>query len=155
MTRPGPVTQGIARVAAVLLLGMAVTGCVTPARNAPQYREKAVAAVQAASAGVATGVLVVRQDRAEKILQTYADEVVTAAETSIGPISASFGSVQPPDKRSDHIRDTVTGVLSKAEDALAHARIAVRRSDPAALASAEGELHSVADELDQLEEELG
>jgi hypothetical protein len=52
------------------------------------------------------------------------------------------------------VRDTVTGVLSRAEDALAHARVAVRRSQPAALAESEQELRSVADELERTELDL-
>jgi hypothetical protein len=144
----------VLRVGAVEALLTSAAGCVTPARNEPQYRDKATSAVQAASAEIATGLLALRQDRAKKILTTYADEVVTAAETSMGSISASFGSVQPPDQQSDSVRDTVTGVLSRAEDALAHARVAVRRSQSAALAESEQELRSVADELERTELDL-
>jgi hypothetical protein len=137
----------------VLVAGTA--GCVTPARNDPQYRGKAVAAVQAASSSVATGLLVVQQDRQKKVLGPYADEVVTASETSMGSISESFGSVQPPDPQADRVRDTVTDVLSKAQDALAHTRIAIRRSDQAGLAGSEAELRSVAKALDKAEQDLG
>jgi hypothetical protein len=147
-------TATVLRAGAVMALLTSAAGCVTPARNEPQYRDKATSAVQAASAEIATGLLALQQDRARKILTTYADEVVTAAETSMGSISASFGSVQPPDQQSDPVRDTVTGVLSRAEDALAQARIAVRRSQPAALAESEQELRSVADELERTEKDL-
>jgi hypothetical protein len=142
-------------VGAVVPLVASIAGCVTPARNEPQFKDKATSAVQAASADVATGLLVLQQDQEKKVFRTYADEVVTASETSMGSISASFASVQPPDKQSGDVRDTVTGVLSTAEDALAHARIAVRRGDHGALAKSERELRSVADELDKIEKDLG
>jgi hypothetical protein len=136
------------------VLVVATAGCVSPARSEPSYRGKATSAVQAAASAVATGLLVVQQDRQKKVLGTYADEVVSAAETSIGSISASFGSVQPPDQQSDAVRDSVTDVISTAQNALGHARIAVRRSDRPALAASEAELRSVAKALDQAEKEL-
>jgi len=97
------------RAAGALLLVLTAAGCVTPARNQPQYRDKATAALQAGASNVATGLLAVRQDRQHQNLPTFADEVVSAAETSMGSISASFGSVQPPDEAST-LTWTILGV---------------------------------------------
>jgi|tagenome__1003787_1003787.scaffolds.fasta_scaffold20790103_2 hypothetical protein len=137
----------------LVTVATAVSGCVTPARNQTQYRGKASAALQAAGSNVATGLLAVRQDREDKVLPTYADEVVSAAETSMGSVSASFGSVQPPDAASAALRDTVGDALTAAEDALGHARIAVRSGRSAALAASEQELRSAQQALDKLEQE--
>jgi hypothetical protein len=156
MTAPTLVARAAAitiKVVIVLLLAC-TAACVTPARNDPQYVSKAIAALQAATSNVQTGLLVVRQDRAGKALGPYADEVVTASETALGSISTSFTSVQPPDQHADDVRDSVSDVLSQAEDALGHARIAVRRADKGALADSEQELHSVAEKLDTAEENL-
>ncbi len=152
-TRGGPVPGVISWTAAVALVA-ATAGCVSPARDDPSYRGKASSAVQAASSAVATGLLVVHQDRNKRVLGTYADEVVSAAETATGSISESFGSVQPPDPDADAIRDAVGDAISKAEDALGHARIAVRRSDAKALADSEDELRAVAKTLDEAEKDL-
>lgn len=146
---------GWLRGGAVVALVAASAGCVSPARSEASYQGKAMSAVRSAAANVATGLLVVQQDRAKKVFSAYADDVVSASETSMGSITESFGSVQPPDRRSDGIRDSVTDVLSKAQDALSHARIAVRRSDGRALAESEDELKAVAQALDTTERELG
>jgi hypothetical protein len=158
MTRSQRRTGGVlplVRGGVVVAVAALLAGCVSPARDDPSYRGKATSALQAAASDVATGLLVVQQDRQKKVLTTYADETVSASETSIGSISQSFGSVQPPDQGSDGIRDAVTGVISKAQDALSHARIAVRRSNPKALAASEAELRDVAKALDTAEQDLG
>jgi hypothetical protein len=141
---------GVAALATATL----TAGCVTPARNEPQYSAKAVAAVQAAASEVATGLLVVGEDRHGKVLRPYADRVVSGSENALGSIGQSFGSVQPPNHRSDAIRDAVSRVLSDAQDALGHARIAVRRSDRAGLDASDRELRSVAAELRSAEQKL-
>jgi hypothetical protein len=150
--------RGPARVTgtalAVLGLVAGVTGCVSPALNGGQYAGKATLAVEAASSEVATGALVVEDDLAGKVLETYADRVVTSSESTMGSITAAFGSVQPPSPADDALRDAVLEALSDGEDALAHARIAVRRSDDTALAAALAELRASQKALEQLEEQL-
>jgi hypothetical protein len=131
-----------------------LTGCVSPALDGGQYAHKATLAVEAATSEVATGSLVVEDDLAGKVFGTYADRVVTASESAMGSIAAAFGSVQPPSPADDALRDDVLEALSDGEDALAHARIAVRRSDDAALAAALAELRASQAALEQLEERL-
>jgi hypothetical protein len=147
-----PALTGV--VALVVLLALGVTGCVSPARTNDQYREKALVSIESAISEVETGALVVRQRLDERVFTTYADEVVTASETAAGAISDAFGSVQPPDPAGDELRDEVTALLSDAEDALGHARIAVRRSDVAGLRTALTELESVSSDLSAAEERL-
>jgi hypothetical protein len=132
----------------------ALSSCVSPALDDGQFDTKALKAVEAASSEVATGSLVVRNDLADQVLGTYADVVVTGSETALGSISASFGSVQPPSPGSDETRDAVLLALSDAEDALAHARIAVRRSDRAQLEASLAELEKSSAALDRLDQDL-
>jgi ABC-type uncharacterized transport system auxiliary subunit len=147
-------TPRLVAIVTAVALTASTAGCVTPARNEPQYEAKARAAVQAATGEVATGMLVVLQDRQGKVFRSYADEVVTGSENAVGSVSQTFGSVQPPDRASDEIRDAVTQVLSSAQDALAHARIAVRRSDLPALDSSLNELLSAKTALDSAQAKL-
>jgi hypothetical protein len=143
-----------APAAAVLVSATLLTACVTPARDDAQYRAKALASVEAAGSEVATAQLVVDQRLHHKITVPYADEVVTANETAMGAIQDAFGSVQPPEPASDPTRDDVGALLGDAEDAVAHARIAVRRDDAADLADVLDELASAADDLDAAEGKL-
>ncbi|HEX6055044.1 MAG TPA: hypothetical protein VFY98_04465, partial [Intrasporangium sp.] len=82
------------------------------------------------------------------------DTVVTEAEEAIGPVEASFGSVDPPDPTLDQLRRAVLDQLGDTGDLLADARIAVRRGDSDAMATLAGELRRTADAMDQDAEAL-
>jgi hypothetical protein len=85
----------------------------------------------------------------------YADVVLTDSETALGPIQDSFGSRQPDSPRNDDLRDTVLKVLGDEQDALSHARIAVRRSDVAGLQDADADLADVIADLTKAQADLG
>ena len=142
------------RVIAAVALAAMLTGCISPARNQPQYEQKAVQALEAASSEVATSLLTVRQHERHKIMSAYADEVITSSENTAGSISTAFGSVQPPDHTSDEVRKGVMDQLSGAQNAITDARIAVRRDDDASLRTAADELSSAAKGLAALTERL-
>jgi hypothetical protein len=135
-------------VAALLL-----TGCVTPATGRDSYSDKAVTSVRAATSEVQTARLVLQLLSTHRVLSPYADETLTANEEAVGSISSTFGSVQPP-RGDDGLRDAVASLLSDAEDAVGHARIAARRSDPAGAGQAAEELRAVARDLARAEERL-
>jgi hypothetical protein len=137
-----------------LLLVVTICGCVTPARDNPQYRAKALATVKAASSEVATAQLATSQLLRERSFGTYADEVVTADEDALSSIGNAFTAVQPPSHAADSVQDAVSGVLSDAEDAVTEARVAIRRSDRPGMATALRALGSVADDLSGLQERL-
>jgi len=141
------------RAAALVTAGLLLTGCVTPATGRDSYSDKAVTSVRAASSEVQTARLVLRLLSRHRILSPYADETLTADEEAVGSISATFGSVQPP-RGDDELRDAVATLLSDAEDAVGHARIAARRSDPDGAGDAAEELREVAKDLARAEERL-
>jgi hypothetical protein len=58
--------------------------------------------------------------------------------------------VDPASRADDPLRATVLDVLGEAEDALAEARIAVRRDDAAGLRESVDELRGVGDRLEQV-----
>jgi hypothetical protein len=136
------VRRGLALAVIALLLG----GCVTPATGSDSYRDKAVTSVRAATSEVATTSLTVRLLLRRRIIETYADVTITAAEVALGSISATFDSVQPP-VRDDGVRDRVSTLLTDADDAVADARIAARRSDAAGLRRAQRDLRGVSRRL--------
>jgi hypothetical protein len=138
-------------LAAAAILGLA--GCVTPATGADSYRGKASMSVEAAISEVESARITVQALLDDRMLTPYADETITASETALDSIAAAFGSVQPP-VGADELRETVTSLVSDAEDAVAAARIATRRSDRVELIQAMSELDVVADELAVAELEL-
>jgi hypothetical protein len=141
------------RVATLTAAALLLTGCVTPATGHDSYSDKAVTSVRAATSEVQTARLVLQLLSRHRILTPYADEALTANEEAVGSIAATFSSVQPP-RGDDKLRDAVSGLLSDAEDAVGHARIAARRSDPAGAGAAAQELRKVARQLARAEERL-
>jgi hypothetical protein len=141
------------RVAGLSVTALLLAGCVTPATGHDSYSDKAVTSVRAATSEVQTARLVLQLLSRHRILTPYADETLTANEEAVGSISTAFGSVQPP-RGDDDLRDSITTLLSDAEDAVAHARIAARRSDPAGTGAAAEELRGVAGDLARAEERL-
>lgn len=137
-----------------LCIALVVSGCISPARTNEQYRAKARIAVQQAAGEVATAAKAVDLQLQRRTFSAYTDEVVTSSETALGGVDDSFGSVQPPDPSSDGIRDAVSSLLSDAQAAAAHARIAVRRGDTAGMRAALDELGTVAEDLSDAEEQL-
>jgi hypothetical protein len=137
---------------AVVLVGC-LTGCVTPATGSDSYADKAVTSVRAATSEVATASMTVSQLQRRRMFTPYADETVTANESALGSITAAFTSVQPP-AGDDALRDDVSALLGDAEDAVAHARIAIRRSNPKQLAAAQHELRKSLDDLSVAEKKL-
>src|SRR3954468_1132202 len=148
-----PPRRPLAQMSLMAVVAVLLGGCVTPATGSDSYRDKAVTSVRAASSEVATSRLTVQLLRVHRIMRPYADETITASETALGSISTAFGSVQPPPE-DDRVRSAVADVLSAAEDAVAAARIAARRSDPVGLAKATHDLRTVADDLTAAEKSL-
>lgn len=139
----------------VLAAALTLGGCVTPAFDHGAYLENAKAALQSAVSETATARLAVRSHLDGRSTNAYADTVVTDSEKALAPIEASFGGVDPPSSSDDALRDSTLKHLGAASDALAQARIAVRRDDPAALGAAEKALADATGELNQALEGLG
>lgn len=139
----------------VLAAALTLGGCVTPAFDHGAYLENAKAALQSAVSETATARLAVRARLDGRSPSAYADTVVTDSEKALGPIEASFGGVDPPITSDDALRDSTLKHLGSASDALAQARLAVRRDDPAALGAAEKALGDATGELNRALEELG
>ncbi len=80
-------------VASALLLA----GCVGPATTTAAYRGKAVHAADAAVSELETVVLTSGAVLDGKMLQAYAETVVSEAEDALSSVQGSFDSIQPPD----------------------------------------------------------
>jgi hypothetical protein len=137
-----------------LLAALALGGCVTPALDRGAYLENARSALESAVSETATATLALRARLDDRSTNPYADTVITDAEKALGPIEASFGGVDPPTSADDRLRDSTMDHLGAASDALASARVAVRRDDPAAMRAAADELDAVTEELNAALEDV-
>ena len=138
-------------LAAVVVLG----GCVTPALDDGAFRVNATSALESAVSVTTSADLAVQARLGDQATRAYTDVVVTESEKEIQPIEASFGGVDPPNPSNDELRDTVLEALGAAGDALAHARIAVRRDDRQAMEDAHDELATAVQQLTTLRESIG
>jgi hypothetical protein len=136
-----------------LAAAVGLAGCVTPATGPDSYRGKASMTVEAAISEVETARITVQALLDDRMLTPYADETITASETALDSIGAAFGSVQPP-VGSDELRESVSTLVSDAEEAVTAARIATRRSDRVELVQAMSQLDVVSDDLASAELEL-
>lgn len=137
------------------VLAALLCGCVGPARNSDNYHGDASAAVKSGLSEALTARLVIRQFLNGHATGEYADVLLTDSETALGPIQASFGSRQPDSPRDDDVRDVVLQTLGDEEDALAHARIAMRRSDVQGLHQADTDLADAIASLTKAQVSLG
>lgn len=110
--------------------------------------------VEAALSEVSTTRVSVEQLLEQRILGPYADVVITDSESALGSIDSAFGSIQPPTKAADEIRDATTQVLTQAEDAVATARVSARRGDQAGLEQALRDLRQAERDLGAAEAQL-
>jgi len=131
-----------------------VSGCVSPALDSGAYRQNAVHALQSAVSAARTSQLTIGSVLTGQASSVYADTVITDSEDAISPVEASFGTVQPPVREDDQLRSAVLSDLSDVDDALAAARIAVRRDDTAGLRQAGHDLTKLADRLQLAQEKL-
>jgi hypothetical protein len=139
----------------ILVAVVLLSACVTPAFDEGAYRQNATSALESAISVTTSADLAVQARIADRTTRPYADVVVTQSEQAIDPVESSFGGVDPPDPSLDELRTSVLDALGQAADALAEARLAVRRDDPDALAQAHDELTESVEQLTALRETVG
>lgn len=112
----------------VVASALVLAGCVGPATTTAAYRGKAVHAADAAVSELETVVLTSGAVRDGKMMQAYAEIVVSKAEDALSSVQGSFDSIQPPDDTvSDQLRSEVDDLLTAGLGDLSDLRIALRR----------------------------
>lgn len=139
-----PAHRILLAISATLVLG----GCIAPALDRGAFEQNAKSALESAASETSTAQIAVDVLLSGKATNAYADTVVTDSENAMGGIETSFGVVDPPAPNQDELRDEVLTLLGDADDALAHARIAIRRGDPSALREARKELEDASAHLE-------
>lgn len=135
------------RMRACLLLFL-LPACVAPARSATDYEHKAVDTAEAVLSSVETGSLLARL-APEQAFMPFVSVGLSDAEAGAASTRAVFLSLQPPDARSDGVREELSHLLDRSDDALSRARIAARRGDLGALTRSADELSATATSLER------
>ncbi|NUP00715.1 MAG: hypothetical protein HOV96_02325 [Nonomuraea sp.] len=120
------------RVVTLLVLLVALAGCVSPAWDDHDYALKAQASAESVSSTVRI-VRVAVQDSG-RLTRPYLKTVLTEAAGDLDAVADRFGGVQPPSERSDQVRDRLLDRIQRAEDVVDDLLIQVRRNgieDPA------------------------
>ena len=139
---------------------MAVTGaCVShpvgPARTAGKYEGKAVSTAESALSNVQSVRLATRAGSDGHAFGPYLSITVSEQEDALSGVEGTFGSIQPPDSRSDDLRDELLSLLSDASDHVGVVRIAVRRGQLDDLARVADPLGADAEALSAFVDEHG
>jgi len=103
---------------------------------------------------LASGQLAAQLGLQGKSFSAFTDENVTNAENDADSVNSTFGSRQPPDARSDALRQTMAQALSDGTSALTDLRVAVRRENPAQVRKALAEVGNSLKTFNHLQQEL-
>ena len=146
-------TEGY-RILLAISVSLLLGGCIAPALDQGAFEQNAKSALESAASETSTAQIAVDVLLSGKATNAYADTVVTDSENAMGGIETSFGVVDPPAATQDGLRDEVLTLLGDADDALAHARIAIRRGDVSSLREAHKELEDASAHLESARADL-
>jgi hypothetical protein len=140
-------------VAAVALGCLVGAACVPTTRDAPTYEAKAATTAEKAGSAVASGELLADLAAAHRLLGPFASASTAGAEEEADAIRSTFDAIQPPDHRSEQLREELDKLLESASSALSEMRITARRGQVADLAGFRKQLRSIGDNLDQFQQD--
>ena len=146
--RPRVVTLALA--AGALL---SASGCATPEGDPSLYHDEAISTLKAAHSAVETVEITLDARLQDKTFGRAADDAVSGAEDSLSSTAGTFEALQPP-RGADAVRQKADDLLSSAEDAVAAARIAIRRDDPATMRQALTAVVAASKALDEAPDKL-
>jgi hypothetical protein len=119
---------GAGTAAIVTLL---VTGCVShpvgPARTYETYEDKAATTAEAALSAVSTTILAAQAGADGDAWGPYLSILISEQEDELAGVQGTFASIQPPDARSDALRQQLGDLLTPAVEHVAQVRVMVRR----------------------------
>ena len=119
------------RAACLLLTLVALSGCVAhpvgPARTYSSYEAKARTTASSARSSVATARLLAETASKGKTFGGYASTSASETEDALSATIGTFDSIQPPNARSQDLRDELDSLLQDALTRVTDVRIAARR----------------------------
>ena len=110
-----------------------MAGCtphpVGPARSFGTFEGKAATTAESALSRVQTVRLAAETAGEGNAFGPYVSVLISDQEDALSGLQGTFGSIQPPDARSDALRTQLNGLLGDALDHVAQVRIAARRGE--------------------------
>ena len=144
----------VARAAVVLSSCLLLVACAGPVPDEGAYRHAALQTSMAMVSALASGQLAAQLGLRGNSFSPFTDGTVTDAENDAGSVNSTFSSRQPPDDRSDALRQKMLQALSDGTSALTDLRVAVRMGDRAQVRRALAEVGKSLKTFDALQQEL-
>lgn len=119
----------------------------SPARTFDDYRHKAKDTAESVLSSVQTARLAARTGARGDAFGPYVSVLLSESETGVAKAHGVFDRVQPPDARSDAVRDRLGRLLNRTGDAVSRLRITARRGELDRLARQARPLRNLATEL--------
>jgi hypothetical protein len=126
---------------------LALCSCVGPARSFDDYEGKAADTADSVVSAVGTARLAVQAAADGRAFAPYLSVVLAETEGDVRASIDTFGSIQPPDARSDALRTELLDLTDRAVAVLSQLRIRVRWGDLAALPEVARPLDGLGSEL--------
>ena len=144
------------RLACVAVLGscLLLAACAGPVPDDGAYRHAALQTSTAMVSDLASGQLAAQLGLRGSSFPAFTDGNVTDAENDAESVNSTFSSRQPPDARSDVLRQKMSQALSDATSALTDLRVAVRMDDLAQVIRALGEVRQSRKQFAAIEQAL-
>jgi hypothetical protein len=102
---------------------------ISPARTFDDYQHKAKDTAESVLSSVETARLAARIGTRGDAFGPYVSVLLSESDEGVGKAQSVFDSVQPPDARSDAVRDRLGKLLTRSNDAVARLRIIARRGE--------------------------
>jgi hypothetical protein len=131
-----------------------IAACAGPVPDYGAYRHAALQTAVAMGSDLASGQLAAQLGLQGKSFSAFTDENVTDAETDADSVNSTFSSRQPPDARSDALRQKMSQALSDGTSALTDLRVAVRMENPVQIRKALVEVGRSLKTFERLQQEL-
>lgn len=131
----------------VLLMAACSAHPVGPARTYDTFEGKAVTTAESALSAVETVRLAAAAGADGNATGPYLGQVVSDQEEALSSLQGTFGSIQPPEDRSDQLRTELDDLLSASLEHITDVRVAIRRGELAELGTTAHPLDADADAL--------
>jgi hypothetical protein len=131
-----------------------LAACAGPVPDEGAYRHAALQTAMAMVSDLGSGQLAAQLGLRGSSFPAFTDGNVTDAENDADSVDSTFASRQPPDARSDVLRQKMLQALSDGTSALTDLRVAVRMEDRAQVRKALGEVGKSRKTFNDLQQEL-
>jgi len=140
--------------AALLLVAVSGTGCVSPSRTDDDYQHKAANTAETVASSLQSARLAVQAALDGKTFGPYLSRILADVEEDADGAQTAFDAVQPPSERADAIHDRLAELVDESLDTLRALRVTARRGDLDRLRVVARPLGALAEALDKFGERV-